>query len=678
MKTLTLPAMAVLFCSAASAQSMDYGAIEQLFGEPGTMSATGSPQRGTDVAANMVIITGAEIAHSGARDIPGILRHVPGVDVLEWANDDFDVSARGYNQANSARTLVLVDGRQVYADSFGFTPWSAVPVELSAIRQIEIVKGPNAALFGFNAVAGVINIITKNPRYDETRSLTARYGSQDLAESSAVARFALGQESFLRLSGGYRSDKPFGTANPLPVDGSPHRRNARASIDADAVFVLPENIELEIDASHAAAKQNDVSGGYKLQTSQYVANSVLGRLSADTGFGLVKLTGYNNWFDWTRAVGIGNPVPKVHNTVTVVQAEDLFAVAADHTIRVAAEYRHNEIGSRDAGDGWISFEAGSASAMWNWQIAPQLSWTSAVRFDSVAYDTVLSAFVFNTGDGNTVTAHQLNGPYFRVNEWSFNAGFVWNASAQDTFRLLAARGVQLPNLVQVWDAAAGQSSALDTSGSGVLTTMSALHLAPSTVANYEALWNHRFATLDAKLQIAYFHQETWDVISTGAGTIDTPGSPGLAPANVGSSRADGIEISANGRLGEDWHWQTSYRFEGIKDKYQRSGSRTDLVNYQDTTPQHVVKFGGGYDDGSWACDAFLHYQSDSAGIRRFGQGRILVPVKAYAALDARLAYRFSPNVMLALSGRNLVNGSQQQTSGPEVERQIFLSLSLGG
>jgi len=673
MKKLTLPVTAILFTplfmTGVYAQSMDYGAIAQLFNEPGTASATGSPQRATDVPANMVIVTGDEIRRSGARDIPGVLRHVGGVDVLQWANDDYDVSARGYNQAYSARTLVLVDGRQVYEDSFGFTPWSAVPVELDAISQIEIVKGPNAALFGFNAVAGVINIITKNPRYGDSTAATLRYGSQNMGEASGVARFALDENIFLRLSGGYRSDKPFGTSNPLPFEGAQRGRNDRASFDADAVFVLPQNIELELDASHSEAKQSEVNAGYRLQTSEYLTNAVLGRLTADTSAGLFKLTGYNNWFDWTRAVGPGGEAPKVRNTITVMQVEDLFSVAPDHTLRVAAEYRHNEVGSGDSNDGWIAFDAGSASVMWNWQMRPNLSWTSALRFDDVAYDSVLPrSFV------------SRNGPSFHVNEWNFNLGLVWNVTGQDTFRLLGARGVQLPNLIQARDAAIVQSSdTVTSSGSGTVSLFTQpLQLEPSTVTNFEALWNHHFTSLDARLQLAVFHQDTYQVISIGTGTVDSMSAPGMAPANVGSSRADGVEIGMQGRFDEEWRWSASYRLELINDKYVKAGGRTDLVNYEDTTPQHVVKADLGWDSQPWSADLFLNYQSDSAGLRHVGPGRILVPVGAYASVDARLGYRFNDHVMLSLSGQNLLEGSQQQTSGPAVERQFFVTLSVNG
>src|SRR5476649_2033145 len=117
----------------ARAQTIDYGSLEQLFGEPVTTSATGSPQKATEVPATMEIITADDIRRSGARDIPGVLKHVAGVDVLQWGTDNSDVGVRGYNQAYSPRLLVLVDGRQVYADFYGYTPWSTMPVELAAI-----------------------------------------------------------------------------------------------------------------------------------------------------------------------------------------------------------------------------------------------------------------------------------------------------------------------------------------------------------------------------------------------------------------------------------------------------------------------------------------------------------------------------------------------------------------
>ena len=132
----------------------------------------------------MDIISADEIRRSGATDLPTILSRVAGVDIQAWSAGHADVGVRGYNQARSARLLVLVNGRQAYLDHYGYTAWSTLPVRLEEIRQIEVVKGPNSALFGFNAVAGVVNIITVNGY--EGLKVSGKYGITDEGDGQDV------------------------------------------------------------------------------------------------------------------------------------------------------------------------------------------------------------------------------------------------------------------------------------------------------------------------------------------------------------------------------------------------------------------------------------------------------------------------------------------------------------
>ena len=106
----------------------------------------------TVLASALEILTADDIRRSGGQNIPEVLRQVNGVNVVQKTANSYDVSIRGYNQHWSQRLLVLVNGRQVYLDHYGYTDWASIPVQLEEIRQIEVVKGPNTALFGFNAV----------------------------------------------------------------------------------------------------------------------------------------------------------------------------------------------------------------------------------------------------------------------------------------------------------------------------------------------------------------------------------------------------------------------------------------------------------------------------------------------------------------------------------------------
>ena len=429
----------LFFSTPLHAQSIDYGSLEQLFGEPVTTSVTGSPQRASDVPATMEIITADDIRRSGARDIPGVLKHVSGVDVLQWGTDDSDVGVRGYDQPYSPRLLVLIDGRQVYADFYGYTPWSAIPVELAAIRQIEVVKGPNSALFGFNAVAGVINIVTYNPLYDTVNTASLSGGTQGLAQGSVVATAKLGSVGGLRLEAGGRSGDDFSSVLAAASQGA-RRGNNRGAIDVDGVFRLSDKVQLTVEASHTKVDEAEFNETGSYYYGRYGTSSVKGQVNADTDFGAVQGSVYSNWIELVLFPGReATPLVTGNNQVTVAQLQDTFRLGSDNTIRMTAEYRHNTMATTPYGGSHTFYDVMSGGGMWDWEILPTLSLTNALRLDYLTLGR----------DGTKPAGFPLSNSYWdrSLTEPSFNSGLVWQADEFDTFRLTAARGVQVPNLV---------------------------------------------------------------------------------------------------------------------------------------------------------------------------------------------------------------------------------------
>jgi len=57
----------------------------------------------------------------------------------------------------------LIDGRSIYIDQSGTVFWKQLPVALTEIKRIEVLKGPASVVYGFNAFDGVVSIITKSP-----------------------------------------------------------------------------------------------------------------------------------------------------------------------------------------------------------------------------------------------------------------------------------------------------------------------------------------------------------------------------------------------------------------------------------------------------------------------------------------------------------------------------------
>ena len=112
-------------------------------------------------AAAVFVITEEDIRRSGAANIPDLLRMVPGFDVAQINSNTWAISARGFNGRFSHVLLVMVDGRTVYAPTFGGVFWDILDVPLEDIQRIEVVRGPGGSIWGENAVNGVIDIITK-------------------------------------------------------------------------------------------------------------------------------------------------------------------------------------------------------------------------------------------------------------------------------------------------------------------------------------------------------------------------------------------------------------------------------------------------------------------------------------------------------------------------------------
>src|ERR1700694_4103241 len=111
--------------------------------------------------AAIYVITQEDIQRSGATSIPDALRLAPGVEVARIDSNQWSVGVRGFASRLSRSVLVLIDGRSVYTPLFAGVFWEAQDTMLEDIDRIEVIRGPGGALWGANAVNGVINIITK-------------------------------------------------------------------------------------------------------------------------------------------------------------------------------------------------------------------------------------------------------------------------------------------------------------------------------------------------------------------------------------------------------------------------------------------------------------------------------------------------------------------------------------
>jgi iron complex outermembrane receptor protein len=124
--------------------------------------------------AAVFVITNEMIRRSGVRTIPDALRMAPGVEVARIDANKWAISIRGFNSQFANKLLVQIDGRTVYTPTFGGVYWDVQDVLLEDVERIEVIRGPGAAIWGANAVNGVINILTKETR--ETQGMFGEVG----------------------------------------------------------------------------------------------------------------------------------------------------------------------------------------------------------------------------------------------------------------------------------------------------------------------------------------------------------------------------------------------------------------------------------------------------------------------------------------------------------------------
>lgn len=689
----------------AVAQTIDYGALEQVFGEPVTTSATGSPQRSTEVPVDMTIITAEDIKRSGATDLPTIVSRVAGVDFLNLGAMNADIGIRGYNQSHSPRLLVLVNGRQVYLDHYGFTVWPTIPVQLEEIRQIEVVRGPNSALFGFNAVGGVINIITYHPSLDETSFATLRGGTNDYVSGVVGHTVHLGDVVSVRLSGGAeRQDEwdhpPAPPAIAIPgfgAFGGGARDDAmKVNAAVDLVARFTDKTQLRIEGSWSNVQYSEMNGNYSYSNAKDIVDSVKASLTSETPYGAITAQIYSN--SLISKVGLGEPF---RNRITVASVQDLFKVGADHTVRVGLEHRDNRINTTPTSGGVVQYEVWAPSAMWNWTASPQLALTLAARLDHTELG--------RKGPFPRGIPLGSNGFWDRDrNDLSVNAGLVYKASDVDTVRVTYARGIQSPTLLEI----GGVQASLQLGPTFGIALMGNPALKPSTVSNYQVSYDRSFPQLGARGSAKLFYQTTEDLkgfYGAEGGRFAFPPTlttfAGLAPENVGDSDMYGLELAASGGGRTGLRWSADYTYTEVDvdiDPGREPVAR--FVAFADTTPKHRANAAVGWADARWSADAYLRYVSGFslyggflgaggaasavpdlrnidlatlAGLLSGGLGGKLSPVKGYATVGARIGYQFGDDFTLAVSGQNLLEDQQRQHVGMEVERRVVVSLSKG-
>ncbi len=214
MGMLWLAALSTASAFSVAAQTPVHAPVATL---PETViTATRTPRPVGDVIADVTIIDRETIERAGAAGLADVLGRVAGVEFVRnggIGNNTF-VFVRG---GESRHTMVLVDGVRIDSQSTsGGATWSSIP--LSQIDHIEVVRGPSSAVYGSDAVAGVIQIFTKKGGEYFSPSVSYGYGTFNTQKLDMAVSGMAGRLDYSLGVSGASSDgfnvRPIATANP--------------------------------------------------------------------------------------------------------------------------------------------------------------------------------------------------------------------------------------------------------------------------------------------------------------------------------------------------------------------------------------------------------------------------------------------------------------------------------
>jgi len=150
----------------------------------------------------ITVITREDIQASGATTLADLLRMVPGMEVIVATPAYSGIIARLKWTYESQFFLVLVDGREANLELLGYPPFEIQPVFLEDIERIEVIRGPGSALYGANALVGVVSITTRAVEEKTSARVGFSGGQAGLRMLGARASTRLGNWGF-QLSGGF-------------------------------------------------------------------------------------------------------------------------------------------------------------------------------------------------------------------------------------------------------------------------------------------------------------------------------------------------------------------------------------------------------------------------------------------------------------------------------------------
>lgn len=557
--------LALCLCSAlvnngyAAETSKSQNDLEKYVLDEYVVTATKTALSEKKVPMATEVITQEKIKNLGAYSVRDALRMSIGLDVQETGMTGNVVQIRGMNNSHA---LILIDGRRMAGENTSVTAnvYELSRININDVERIEIVRGPGSALYGSDAMGGVINIITKKAT-DPSASIGVYTGSKEMGTNMTYASGKQGNLSF-KISGNLEDIRK----QVSKSDGvSTNMYGPRRYLNLSANYDLGKNRGLDFDASFMKEQFTAFDSSniewYNNNRSDYSINYYgkddKNNYNIRAYYNTLKKANQKrpssnwngiDWTDWDRSE---------YNTL-VIEGKNSSKLTDQHTLTYGAEYSNlGNKGTRlGAGGDKVyqdtlygiskpgsekNLETYSAYIQDEWQINDRFFVVPSIRFDN----------------------HSSFGSHV-----SPKIGSTYNLSDNSRLKINYGKGYRAPSIAELY------YSMDRTMGSMRVQVLGNPDLEPEESTSFDISIEGEKGKAFTKL--GYFHNNVKNLIESGS--MQTIIGPGMPPSiimrtqyeNISEAEIDGIEGEVGYSFNNNWQVKATYTYLDARDKSDNS------------------------------------------------------------------------------------------------------------
>lgn len=646
--------------------------------------ASGTTKPLSQSAAVTSVITAEQIEAMGATELHEILETVPGVHaIIQPVTNDYSYTMRGMRNDTNSEVLLMMNGTRFSTPQQG-THMLGMMIPVEDIQRIEVIRGPGSALYGADAFAGVINIVTKKAGdFDgvtlgarggnaDTKSSWGQYGGQwqgwDIATSLQYSHNGADPGRMIGADAQTQLDKALHThasLAPGPMQTQNERWNGHLNLQRkhwNLGFWAFNQTDTGLRAGTTGALDNrgNLNGSNYLADARYSTEDSLEdwELQAHASFlhtdvkadiynfpaGAVLPIGADGNVNITRPVGLVAFPDGMHylstrkNTVSSFEATSIYKGFNDHLLRLVGGFRYEELNSRESRNFGAGIIDGSSL-----RPLPQINTANDLQ------EVTSTPFAFLNDHHRDIWWLAAQDEWQIAQDWHLTTGLrydhysdfgntlnpraalVWDINSKLTSKILYGQAYRAPSFQEQYQ----QNNPAFTGNPS---------LEPETVETTELAFDYR-PTKTLRTSLNVFYYQIKDLIS---GEIITQGSS-ITETNTKGQQGYGSEFEWDWKFHPDWNLHGNYAWQ-----QSRNESTSHPVSY---VPEHHV-----YSALAWSFMPKWQVQTQINWIgHRMSESDDPRILKDYETIDLTLnAKRLLGYLDLTASARNLFDSKGKE------------------